>query len=228
MTFPDKADQQRPALVSHEEVWQWVEGKLPHVFVLSVSHCWEAREHPDPCGHQLGLVASFTSLHYAVYECQQWLFFDYLSVYQYELAEQERSFRKALENMHALYAHASTSTLRIEGLTPPEVLRKMQDEGKHLMAYHGPSKRVMSIPLSDLREPHECDTNCPFLHLNRTPYLERGWCRVEVEWSSSRGQHARNVRIDGQGGEEYAFKAPMPPEQVPGAGGLQLKVYPPK
>ncbi|CAJ1387592.1 unnamed protein product [Effrenium voratum] len=225
MTFPDKAEQQRPALVSHEEVWQWAEGKLPHVFVLSVSHCWEAREHPDPCGHQLGLVASFTSLHYAVYECQQWLFFDYLSVYQYEreLAEQERSFRKALDNMHALYAHASTSTLRIEGLTPPEVLGKMQDEGKHLMVYHGPSKRVMSIPLTDLREPHKCGTDCPFLHLNRTPYLERGWCRIEVEWSSSRGKHARNVRIDGQGREKYAFKAPMPPDKFQEQVGSHLK-----
>ena len=80
-----------------------------------VSHVWESREHADPHGYQLRKLAE-------VVDMNSWYFYDYMSLYQYKrnMASQERSFRRAMANMHVLYAHEHSSTLRIETLTPSE------------------------------------------------------------------------------------------------------------
>ena len=87
---------------------------LEHELLTSaqVSHVWESREHADPHGYQLRKLAE-------VVDMNSWYFYDYMSLYQYKrnMASQERSFRRAMANMHVLYAHEHTSTLRIETLT---------------------------------------------------------------------------------------------------------------
>ena len=88
--------------------------------IASVSHAWEAREHPDPCGHQLEQVVSHAALFVAAFAAEVWLFFDYVSLFQFKRQKEaeERSFRRSMGNMHAMYSHESTMTFRIEDLTP--------------------------------------------------------------------------------------------------------------
>ncbi|CAE7669076.1 Nlrc3, partial [Symbiodinium necroappetens] len=48
----------RTALVTHEEVQVWADGKAPDgTQIVSLSHCWESREHCDPYGYQLSKLA---------------------------------------------------------------------------------------------------------------------------------------------------------------------------
>ncbi|CAE7710069.1 NLRC3, partial [Symbiodinium necroappetens] len=53
-------------LVSQEEVSEWAAGTRD-AMLISVSHAWETREHPDPCGDQLKRLVSCLSLYDAAY-----------------------------------------------------------------------------------------------------------------------------------------------------------------
>jgi len=198
-TFPDRSGQQVSALVTVEEIVEWEEDEA---IIISVSHAWESREHPDPCAHQLRTINDYTSLHFAAYGVPVWLFYDYVSLFQYKrlTAEQHRSFRRAMANMHILYCHECTETVRVETLTPQALWEERLDT--ELRIWHEPSSCMKSVPLRELQA-------------NGTPYLDRGWCRAELEWSSARSRTVQNLRIDldQQGQAEHASsKMPTPPE----------------
>lgn len=154
-----------------------------------VSHVWEAREHPDPHGYQLGKLAK-------VVEEDTWYFFDYVSLYQFKrnVESQEKSFRQAMNNMRILYSHEHTATLRIESLTPVEKMRL----DASVLVYHAPSGEVKPVRVVDLME-------------NRTAYRDRGWCIAEHQWSATRSVASLSKEID-QDETDMAGQAPMPPE----------------
>ena len=168
---------------------------------MAVSHCWETREHPDPTNYQVQHVCNYTSLHYFTYREPIWLFFDYTSLYQYErqTTEQESSFRSAMCNMHVLYSHESTYTLRVQSLTPQHVWEQHLDKPVHV--YDARCGCMKAVPLCELTR-------------NETPYLKRGWCRAELEWSSARSRPVQNQRIDDASEEQdtkLKTKTPTPP-----------------
>eukprot|EP00434_Breviolum_minutum_P042596 symbB.v1.2.037924.t1/scaffold5741.1/size24060/1 len=76
---------------------------MPTVHFVSISHMWEAREHPDPWGHQLFTIVNRCSNRKGI----TWLFIDYVSLYQFERksTREEDCFRAALRDMHTLYSH---------------------------------------------------------------------------------------------------------------------------
>ena len=190
------------ALVSYQEVAEWAIGRRK-ALICSVSHAWETREHPDPCNFQLENLVNCVSLWDAAYVDDIWVFYDYLSLFQFQrdTAEQEASFRRAMSNMHVMYAHQSTLTFRLERLTPVETwTARKEDSTYKVPIYHLPSSAIAWIPLSELME-------------NFTMYLERGWCRAEIEWSAARGIPTQNIAIDGEPGKEVTVKmVPTAPE----------------
>eukprot|EP00434_Breviolum_minutum_P023350 symbB.v1.2.020599.t1/scaffold1742.1/size103667/7 len=109
------------ALVTHDELKAWVKDPT-RAIICSISHAWETREHPDPCGYQLEQVVNAVSLYEAAYEAEIWIFYDYTSLYQFERHEEEQvdSFDLSMHNMHLLYAHERTYTFRIDSLTPED------------------------------------------------------------------------------------------------------------
>ena len=173
--------------------------RLNHVEVLSppdhqlmnsaqVSHVWESREHADPHGYQLRKLAE-------VVEADSWYFYDYMSLYQFKrnVASQEKSFRRAMANMHVLYAHEHSSTLRIETLTPSDEMHM----DATVLVYHAPTDKVKPVPVADLIA-------------NRTGYRDRGWCIAELCWSSTRSR-SLSKEID-EAEADTEGQAPMPPE----------------
>ena len=189
------------ALVTHSEVRKWAAGSKDAI-ICSVSHAWETREHPDPCCFQLGHLVDTISLYEAAYFSEIWVFYDYTSLYQFERETdaQRESFARAMGNMHVMYAHDCSLTLRIEGLTPPHIWNAMlQDESKKVPVYHVPSGSLQALPLKEL------------MH-NRTPYLQRGWCLAEVQWSAVRGTTAQNQCIYGFYDESSSGQVPLTPE----------------
>ena len=88
-------------------------------------------------------------------------------------------------NMHAMYAHESTITFRLESLTPDERWQKAVKDGSKvtIFHFHDTTGLVEPVPLQALTK-------------NITAYLDRGWCRAEVSWSSVRGDTAQHQRID--------------------------------
>ena len=202
---PPRAEEER-GLVSHEEVSEWAAGTRD-AMLISVSHAWETREHPDPCGDQLKRLVNCLSLYDAAYFSEIWVFYDYVSLFQYERqtdAEYE-SFRRSMSHMHMCYAHECNWTVRLEALTPDDVWDAALQNSQHLvMVYDDESKTVRGRPLKEL------------MH-NRVPYRDRGWCKAEVEWSSCRSRSEQNQRIDAPGSEvnsksELRGKVPMAPE----------------
>ena len=126
------------ALVSHEEVADWALGRRK-ALICSVSHAWETREHPDPCNYQLENLVNCVSLWDAAYVDDIWVFYDYLSLFQFQryTAEQAASFRRAMSNMHVMYAHQSTLTFRLERLTPVETwTARKEDSTYKVLVYH--------------------------------------------------------------------------------------------
>jgi len=205
-TFTDAAGASRSALVSHEEVQAWAD-EPKRAVICSISHAWEAREHPDPCGHQLLQVVHHTSLYVAAYFAEIWVFFDYVSLFQYlrESDAQQASFGLAMENMHVMYSHEMSVTLRVESLTPAERWAKALHDDEMITVFHAASKVVKRVLIKDL------------VH-NPTPYANRGWCIGEMEWSSDRQATAQNQLIDirdsdGQeGGLKLLGRVPTAPE----------------
>ena len=139
------------------------------VRIMSISHVWESMEHPDPHGFQLHEIVQkcppVTST------CAVWIFYDFSSLYQYgaRTDQQERDFREALAHMYTLYAHEAIKVHIVEELTPETWKRP----GTTVNAFSETAGRVMPIPLDQLT-------------VNMTPYLLRGWCQAERQWSSLR------------------------------------------
>ncbi|CAE7527551.1 Nlrc3, partial [Symbiodinium sp. CCMP2592] len=194
--FPDLSGDRQTALVTPAEIEQWQSEN--DAFIMAVSHCWETKQHPDPTNYQVQHIANFTGLHYSRYCKPIWLFYDYVSLFQYkrETAEQDECFGRALSNIFLFYAHECTYTLRIESLTPKSTL--VQNADSSIVVYDKPSDSVKPVPLREL-------------DANRNSYLERGWCRSELEWSSTKTQTDRNLRIDGGQDGNRAETAPKPP-----------------
>ena len=70
------ANDAKPALVGHDEVKKWAKDTKKAI-ICSVSHGWETREHPDPCGFQLEQIVNAVSLYDAAYDAEIWIFYDY-------------------------------------------------------------------------------------------------------------------------------------------------------
>lgn len=158
--------------------------------LCSISHAWESREHPDPCGFQLGQVVSHTSLFALAFAADIWLFFDYTSLFQFkrQTDSEENSFRLSMGNMHALYSHESTMTFRIENLTPEHLWQEALKDTAAVTIFHMDSGKVKPVPLTELVR-------------NMVPYRDRGWCRAEINWSCTRGASLQNQQIDVQAEE---------------------------
>eukprot|EP00434_Breviolum_minutum_P044697 symbB.v1.2.039955.t1/scaffold6898.1/size14729/2 len=170
--------------------WEIAERKATRkAKIVAVSHVWESREHADPHGYQLRKLAE-------VVEADSWYFYDYMSLYQFKrnVASQEKSFRRAMANMHVLYAHEHSSTLRIESLTP---LDEMHMDAS-VLVYHAPSDEVKPVPVANLIA-------------NQTAYRDRGWCIAELCWSSTRSLGSSSKEID-EAEADTEGQAPMPPE----------------
>ena len=195
---------EKSALVTHEEVADWASSRRDAV-ICSVSHAWETREHPDPCGWQLGQFVDCLALYDAAYCSDVWVFYDYTSLYQFERQSQHQqdSFSKGMQNMHVMYAHDFNLTLRIHCLTPEEIWNAaVADVDRKIPVFHQPSRAVKPLSLADM------------VH-NRTLYEERGWCKAEMDWSASRGISAQNLRIDGKGDGQmvhFGGRVPQSPE----------------
>ena len=173
--------------MAHQEIREWGSGEKD-AMICSISHAWETREHPDPLRFQLENLVNGVSLYDAAYFSEIWLFYDYVSLFQWQrkTTKQERSFRRAMGNMHLLYAHQSSLTFRLERLTPPDVWSAARsDETFRVPVYHEPSGSVVFIPLRDLVE-------------NRVDYNGRGWCIAEKEWAAARSVLGQNVLLDGE------------------------------
>ena len=182
--------------MTHEEVKQWAEDvkdgistKRIHV----ISHAWESCEHADPFHFQIGRVAKGVKK-------DDWIFYDFISLYQFLRTDeqQEVSFRRAMGNMNLLYCHEHTVTLRIEDLTPAEI--QTESKQKTCKVYHVASASCAEVRVENLK-------------LNATPYLERGWCAAEMQWSQSRSSTDSFWRLSDAGLDLLeAKRAPMPPD----------------
>ena len=126
-----------------------------------------------------------TALYVAAYFAEIWVFFDYVSLFQYlrESEAQQASFGLAMSNMHVMYSHEMSLTLRVETLTPAERWEKALDEDEMITVFDAASNFVKLVLIKDL------------VH-NPTPYQNRGWCIGEMEWSSDRQATEQNQLID--------------------------------
>ncbi|CAE7203512.1 NLRC3 [Symbiodinium sp. CCMP2592] len=204
-----EAEKEPAALVPHEEVSAWAAGSRD-AMIVSVSHAWETREHPDPCCYQLKCLVDALALFDAAYYSDIWVFYDFVSLFQFERqpAEQE-SFDRSMQNMHLMYAHECTRTFRLENLTPSDVWQAMESNPQRkVRVYDVASHCVRDRALRDLVA-------------NRVPYLCKGWCKAEVAWSSARDNSELNQPIFGDprsdlgGWSSYSWlkgKVPVPPE----------------
>ena len=85
----------------------------------------------------------------------------------------------------------------------------MADEEAVIKVYDATSKTLKQKPLKSLQA-------------NRTPYIQRGWCMAEIEWSSQREVNAQHQQIDrsepGETQESHDLqyfngRVPMTPEK---------------
>jgi len=197
-------------LVSHDEVDDWASGD-EEALLCSISHCWESMEHADFTGNQARTIASATATYAAAYGVPVWVFIDFLSIYQYEqTVEQREKFNLAMQNMHLLYSHESTITLRLEHLTPKELIQEcMEDPKSTVKIFYKPSKEEEG----QVKEVHVSK-----LTLNPRKYSVRGWCRTEIQWSCQRSDVRSNQQIDSylnkdnEEGEESTFKCQVAEE----------------
>ena len=186
------------ALVTHQEVKSWANGET-EALLCSISHCWESREHPDPCGYQLNIIAEASWWYAFTYApAPVWLFIDYTSLFQYKREEnspEEKSFRKAMNAMHLLYCHEFTLTLAIRSLTPAHLWKKLLQDGHTILIYHEKSRAMKEVTLKQLTK-------------NLVEYLLRGWCQAELQWSCTRSDSTAHQRIDpGENAEKTMLRA---------------------
>jgi len=178
-------DKAESALVSHEEVQNWASGGR-RAIICSISHTWEAREHPDPCQHQLQHMVNHAGLFGAAFDVDIWVYYDYVCLFQYERfsVHEKESFRKAMQHMHLLYAHECTLTFSIETLPPEHLWERLMRASEDLVPiWDVDRKNVVAKPLKDMMQ-------------NRTPFRQRGWCIAEVEWSLLRMVSAQFQQIE--------------------------------
>ncbi|CAE7855912.1 NLRC3 [Symbiodinium necroappetens] len=182
------------------------EGGCPFV---AISHCWEAREHPDPSRHQLRLIVQQILNLGSPTLPKSWLmrrnlpqdyyfFIDFMSLYQYERStdEQNRSFQAAMRNMQVIYCHEWTQTWRIESLAPET---EAEAASTRLEIWDDAKKKMRLSLMSRLTA-------------NRTPYRRRGWCAAELQWSKARSDSEKTQIIDNADVmPKYGREAPMPP-----------------
>ncbi|CAE7667328.1 NLRC3 [Symbiodinium necroappetens] len=189
------------AVVTPEELLRWKtdEGFRRRVRIIGVSHVWETMEHPDPTGHQLGMLVNARLWP----DKWSWYFFDYMSIYQfyrgYQYSRQQRCFDAAMLHMHFFYAHEHTYTYCIESLTPPDQIdgdRKIEvfftPDGR------GESGQVQTVAVKDLMP-------------NATPANERGWLEAEMQWSSMRSNTKRTYILHSDPSVAWS-RAPMQPD----------------
>ena len=133
----------------------------------SISHMWEAMEHPDPWGFQVrSIVERYREL---PKDSVTWVFVDFMSLYQYKRsAEEDEFFRKGLKRMHWLYSHEIVQVDILTELTPED--KKFEGE---ILVYNAAEDQMKETPIRELK-------------LNSTPYELRGWCQSESEWSRLR------------------------------------------
>ncbi|CAE7356703.1 Nlrc3 [Symbiodinium necroappetens] len=187
------------AVVTPEELLRWKtdEGFRRRVRIIGVSHVWETMEHPDPTGHQLGMLVNARLWP----DKWSWYFFDYMSIYQfyrgYQYSRQQRCFDAAMLHMHFFYAHEHTYTYCIESLTPPDQI----DGDRKIEVFFTPDGRGESGQVQEVQ--------IQALNANTTPYSHRGWCEAEMQWSSMRDRlqtHSLGSRC-----LHPWNRAPMPP-----------------
>ena len=169
-----EAEAEKDAFVTDGELEEWISKQRPVIWTLS--HSWESREHADPFGCQIcRLKEGFEKTPALGLEMfhSAWFFYDYVCLYQFKRMEnhQEDSFRKAMGNMHVLYAHECTRTISIQKAAPPSWI----DPEKSIPIYYNHAGKVEPRPIKSLI-------------LNDTPYIKRGWTQAELLWSSSRAQ----------------------------------------
>ena len=192
--------EEKPSLVTLSEIRQWGLGHKD-AMVISVSHAWECKEHPDPLRFQLENLVNALALYDAAYFSELWVFFDYMCLFQWRRTPQEeRSYQKAMTNVQVLFAHSSTLTFRMEHLTPEDLWKKaLDDEDYKIPVYDAESRMIKRFPLKDLVR-------------NRNSYHERGWCQGEKEWAAARSVPAQNLVIDGEEAKDEKIKQiPMDP-----------------
>ena len=148
---------------------------------IAISHCWEAREHPDPLGfqgHQLANAIRFATAQGQIQDTTVF-FIDYISLPQFKRASQhqEDSFRRSMANMHLLYANSSADFCAGVWIVP--CLTPWFNLSWSLHSWLGKSVPVYSVPDDEVAE-----VPLAMLVPNATPYARRGWCRAELEWAS--------------------------------------------
>ena len=173
-TFEDKDGSVKTALVTLEEY-----RKQKFKYIFSVSHCWEAKQHPDPFSFQAFELRNKNQDHlgsWALIDC--WVFIDFICLPQYyRTAEEQVFFKKAMANMHVLYAHKCVfEVIRLENLADESAKAFAPD---FIEIYY---EEEGAEPGSGKFGPQ------PFskLELNHTPYHQRGWCEAEKQWMSTK------------------------------------------
>ena len=183
-TFQDEDGSVKTALVKMEECNQFLFGEYS---IVSVSHCWEAKHHPDPFGFQ----AEELLQRLKVFSCWTLVFVDFVCLPQYyRTAEEQVFFKKAMANMHVLYAHQFVHRVdRLENLADENAKRSPPN---FIDIYY---EEAGAEPGSGKFGPQ------PFskLELNGTPYHQRGWCEAEKQWMNTK--------------EDIKGFAPMTPER---------------
>ncbi|CAE7555590.1 ANK1, partial [Symbiodinium natans] len=149
------------------------------------------------------------------------VFIDYSSLYQFQRLphQDDASFKKAMGNMHVVYSHDESFTLRIEGLTPglhdPD-RPKPELSHQKVSVFHVPRNAVVDVSLAELRDTNDkgkcpsCgDEGCAQLHRNGVEYQRRGWCSAEAQWSAARAEPWHSIPIPFR--EGAVGTAPMAP-----------------
>ena len=141
---------------------------LTTVNFCSVSHMWEAMQHPDPWGFQLAQLAE--KLGKRIGNGLTWVFLDYVSLFQFRRTpEEDHWFYKALDRMHILYSHEAVEVTFLVDLTPEHL-----KSASEVLAFCEEDSLVVLMSIATLR-------------LNSTPYRLRGWCQAEKQWAFLRG-----------------------------------------
>ena len=194
-TFPRRQDvldtDRDAAFVTREQLRRWQLGDHD-ALIVSISHCWESMQHPDPWGFQLDLVAA--KLKEQIPEQDVWLFYDFTSLHQFKRSpEEDEKFHAAMKNMHLLYCHENTETWQILELSPREFKTKNR---RPFVVYDDEKGQASQGQEESLRT-------------NYTLYERRGWCYAETLWSYTRSNNDRTCQL---GSRKLMALAPTSPE----------------
>ncbi|CAE7783323.1 LZTR1, partial [Symbiodinium sp. CCMP2456] len=164
--------------------------------LLTVSHCWESKQHPDPWGSQLHrLVNIISEYQESVFketgeDAECWIFIDFISLPQYpRTPQQQQFFQRAMRSMHMLYAHQAVDrVIRLEELTSdfeklfaPNFIDIYHEEVQPQHHYI-PTEQTHGVPDKAGQFGPQAFSK---LELNSTPYNARGWFIAETQWMSA-------------------------------------------